>query len=371
MSGWFDEGESVMNGRERILCALDRRQPDRVPVFENYINEPVIMRLAEILLPGSGKLKVSQDRAGEERLEVMDLYCSIVKEMDLDATSTLFSTDLRQVAEGRGRDKFGTLWSLSEHGEPLPIEGPIKEMSDLDGFDMVSKLDVKDFEAVRYVIDRVGRSRAHFVTVQDPFKIAWSLRGSMELFLMDYVLNPELVHRLARIATDYDKAAIDLAADAGADVIFLPGDLAGEQTLLISPKHFREFVKPYEKELVEHSHGRGLRIVKHSDGNMWPILNDILEVGFDGFHPIQPQCMEIGDVKRHVAGKICLLGNIDCRDLLPFGTEKEVEQAVQETIAKAAPGGAYIISSSNTIHPACKAENYIAMVNAAHRYGRY
>ena len=360
-----------MNGKERIMCALDGKQPDRVPVFENYINEPVILRLVEILLPGSLGLKVSQDRAGEERLEVMDLYCSIVKEMDLDATSTLFSTGLKQIAEGRGRDKFGTLWSLSEHGEPLPLEGPIKGPGDLDGFDMVSKLDMKDFEGVKYVIDKVGKDKAHFMTVQDPFKITWSLRGGMELLLMDYILNPELVHGLARIATDYDKAAIDLAAGIGVDVIFLPGDLAGEQTLLMSPRHFREFVKPYEREIVEHSHRRGLKIVKHSDGNMWPILDDILEVGFDGFHPIQPQCMDIGEVKRHVAGKVCLLGNIDCRDLLPFGTEEEVDKSVKETIAKAAPGGGYIISSSNTIHPACKAENYIAMVKAAHKYGSY
>jgi len=73
---------------------------------------------------------------------------------------------------------------------------------------------------------------------------------------------------------------------------------------------------------------------------MWPILDDILEVGFDGFHPIQPQCMKIEDVKAHAAGRICLLGNIDCRDLLPFGTVGEVERSVRETIEKAAPGAA-------------------------------
>jgi uroporphyrinogen decarboxylase len=360
-----------MNGKERIMKALNRQQPDRVPVFENYINEPVVIRLAKILLPGSVELKTSQDRAGEERLEIMDLYCSVIEELGLDATSTLFSTGLKQIGEGRGRDKFGTIWSLSEHGEPLPAEGPIQGLDDLKGFDMVSKLDPKDFAAVKYVIDRVGREKAHFVTVQDPFKIAWNLRGNMENLMMDYILNPELVHRLARIATDYDKAAVDMAVEAGADVIFFPGDVAGERTLLMSPRHFREFIKPYHREIVEHTHRRGLKIVKHSDGNMWPILDDIVEVGFDGFHPVQPQCMDIAEVKRHLAGKACVIGNIDCRELLPFGTEEEVDRVVKETIEKAAPGGGYIISSSNTIHPACKAENYIAMVRAAHRYGSY
>ena len=360
-----------MNGKERIMRALNGGQPDRVPIFENYINEPVVIRLAEILLPGSVKFKVSQDRAGEERLEIMDLYCSVVKALDLDATSTLFSTGLKQTGEGRGKDKFGTVWSLSEHGEPLPVEGPIKGLDDLGGFDMASKLEPGDFEGVRYVIDKAGKEKAHFVTVQDPFEIAWNLRGSMENLMMDYILNPELVHRLARVATDYDKAAIDLALEAGADVIFFPGDVAGERTLLMSPVHFREFIKPYHREIVQHAHRRGLKIVKHSDGNMWPILDDIVEVGFDGFHPVQPQCMDIAEVKRHLAGKACILGNIDCRELLPFGTAEEVVRTVRETIAKAAPGGGYIISSSNTIHPACRAENYIAMVNAAHEYGRY
>ena len=141
--------------------------------------------------------------------------------------------------------------------------------------------------------------------------------------------------------------------------------------MLMSPGHFREFIKPYHREIVEHTHRKGLKIVKHSDGNMWPVLDDIVEVGFDGFHPVQPQCMDIAEVKRHLAGKACVIGNIDCRELLPFGTEEEVDRVVKETIEKAASGGGYIISSSNTIHPACKAENYIAMVRAAHRYGGY
>lgn len=360
-----------MTGKERIMCALNNGQPDRVPVFEAYINEPVIVRLAEILQPSWLSVEASQDRSGEERPEIVDLYCSIVETLDLDSTCTAFSTGLKRLDDRHGQDKFGTVWSLSEHGEPLPVEGPIKGLDDLEGFDMASKIELKDFSRVKYVIDKLGKGRAHFVTIWDPFKITWNLRGSMENLLMDYVLNPELVHKLTRIATDYAKAAIDLAVEVGVDVILLAGDFAGEQTLLISPTHFREYIKPSHREIVRHAHQRGLRIVKHSDGNMWPILNDIVEVGFDGFHPVQPQCMDIAEVKKHVFQRVCVLGNIDCRYLLPFGSEEEVARTVRETIEKAAPGGGYIISSSNTIHPGCKAENYIAMVKAAHEYGKY
>jgi uroporphyrinogen decarboxylase len=164
---------------------------------------------------------------------------------------------------------------------------------------------------------------------------------------------------------------MNIAQKIGVDIIAMPGDLAGEKTTIMSPSHYREYVKPYHKKLVEHAHKLGLKIVKHSDGNIWPILDDFIEVGFDGIHPIQPQCMDIREVKEYIKGKVCILGNIDCRNLLPFSSQKEVEKTVKETIEVAAPGGGYIISSSNSIHPNVKPENYIAMIEAVHKYGVY
>jgi len=358
-----------MNSKERILTALNNKQPDKVPIFELYINEPVVVKLAKLLRPESVEVKTVEDKFGDERFEILDLYCLVVEELGLDATSSNFSIGFENIGEDRCRDKFGSVYSLSEHGEPCVLEGPIKEPSDLEGFDMVSKLEPEDFAKVQYVINKMGAGKAHFVCIIDPFKLSWRLRGGMDKSLMDYLLNPQLVHALARITTDFDLAAIDLAVEAGADVVILPGDLAGERTTIISPEHYREYIKPYHQEMVDHAHKKGVKIVKHSDGNMWPILDDLIEVGFDGFHPIQPQCMDIAQVKEHVTGKLCLLGNIDCRNLLCFGTEEEVEESVKETIEKAAPGGGYIISSSNSIHPGCQPENYIAMVRAAHKYG--
>jgi uroporphyrinogen decarboxylase len=360
-----------MNSRERILTALNNDQPDRLPVFELYINESSIVRLAKILMPEQVKIEAGMDRFGEESLEVLDLYCSLVEELGLDATCTNFSIGIEKIVGDRGRDKYGTVYFLSEHGEPMPVDGPIKTPEDLVGFDMVSRLEADDFSRVKYVIDNVGKNRAHFVSITDPFKVSWRRRGGMQGLLIDFALNPRMVHDLARIATDFDKAAIDMIAEVGADAVTVPGDLAGEYTTIMSPKHYREFIKPYHKEIVDHAHKQGLKIIKHTDGNAWPILDDFLEVGFDGFHPVQPQCMDIGEVKTYLAGKMCVMGNIDCRDLLVSGTEEEVEQTVRETIEKAAPGGGYIISSSNSIHPNVKPENYIAMVRAAHKYGIY
>ncbi len=360
-----------MTSKQRTLTALSCQVPDQVPVFELWINEPIIVRLAQLLTSETIELQVAQETFGDESQEIIDLYCAVAQELPLDATSYIISTHREAIGEGRVRDKFGTIYQTSEHGEPFPIEGPIKDRSDLRGFDMLSKLEADDFARVKYVVDKVGPEKAHVAMTPDPFKISWRLRGGMQNLLMDYVLDPQLVHGLARIATDYYLGAVDLAAQAGVDAIIMNGDLAGEETTLMSPEHYREYIKPSHHEIVDYVHHKGLQIIKHTDGNMWPILDDFLEVGFDGLHPIQPQCMDIGETKEYVAGRACIVGNIDCRHLLVFGSEEEVEQNVKETIETAAPGGGYIIASSNSIHPGVKPENYIAMVKAARKHGGY
>jgi uroporphyrinogen decarboxylase len=100
-------------------------------------------------------------------------------------------------------------------------------------------------------------------------------------------------------------------------------------------------------------------------------MDDWIEIGFDGFHPVQPQCMDIGEVKAYLQGKMAVLGNIDCRTLLVTGTPEEVRETVKETISIAAPGGGYIMTSSNSVHPGCKPENYMAMVETLHEFGKY
>jgi uroporphyrinogen decarboxylase len=203
------------------------------------------------------------------------------------------------------------------------------------------------------------------------FKLSWSLRGSMEKLLMDYALDTDLAHRLARVTTDSCLELVDGVFKRGADFIICEGDLAHNPGSLMSPKHYNEFIGPYHREICERVHENGGLIVKHSDGNLTPLIPALLDAGFDGIHPIQPQCMDIGETKKRFGDRAAVLGNIDCAFLLVSGTTEEARQSVKETISIAAPGGGYILSSSNSIHPGCKPENYIAMVHAAREFGRY
>ena len=362
---------TTMNSKDRVLAALRCQVPDRVPIIELWIDQPILVRLWELLSGQEVDVELGAITQGDESQEIVDLYCATIQELPLDATLYVISAGREPVGDDRLKDKFGTIFRTSEHGEPLPIQGAIESRSDLRGFDMVSKLEDDDFARARYVIKKVGDAKAHFVDISDPYQLSWRLRGGMQQLLMDYVLDPPLAHDIARIATDYYVAAVELAKQAGVDIILMDGDLAGEETTIMSPDHYREYIKPYHAEIVQHVHNLGLMIVKHTDGNMWPILDDFLDVGFDGLHPIQPQCMDIGETKQYVAGRACRVGNIDCRNLLVFGSEEEVQHAVKETIEVASPGGGYIVSSSNSIHPGVTPENYIAMVDATHKYGSY
>ena len=161
-----------MNYKERIFTTLDNKQPDRVPIFELLIDEASVVKLAKLLLPEPVEVDVKETRFGEESYKILDLYYSVIEKLRIDATTTNFSVGLKITGRDRGKDKFGTVYHLSPYGEPLPIEGPIKALSDTKGFDMVSRLTKNDFEGVEYVIDKVGRGKAHFLNILDPYKLS-------------------------------------------------------------------------------------------------------------------------------------------------------------------------------------------------------
>jgi uroporphyrinogen decarboxylase len=113
-------------------------------------------------------------------------------------------------------------------------------------------------------------------------------------------------------------------------------------------------------------------VIKHSDGNIWSILDMIIEAGADAINPLEPVAgMDIAGVKKEYGARVCLVGNIDCGALLSNGTEQEVEIAVRQCIADADAGGGFMLSSSNSIHSSVKPENFVAMVRAGKKYGSY
>lgn len=361
-----------MNGYERFVCALDGGVPDRVPVFD-WIDEKVVWGMAELLgwdvsgRPTDGEAT----RHGEEIDEVLRIYCDLIEELDLDATWSAYSTNLVPETEHWGWDKYGRGFMLSEHGVPAVMDSGLKTLEDVRNFSMANLVERSDFRMLEYMVTRFGRDKFHMQSINGPFQEGWLARGGMDKSFIDMGVDPEMAHAVGRLTTDFNKACIDKAHEIGADGVSFDGDLTGNDYMLMSMEHFREFIKPYKKEIVDYAHAKGMKVIKHSDGNMWALMDELMEIGFDGFHPVQPQCMNLAEAKAWFGGRCAMFGNIDCLDLLVFGTPEMVDEAVKQCIAEGSHGGGHIVCSSNSVHPGVLPENALAMFRAAKKYGLY
>jgi len=361
-----------MTGRERILAALSLEQPDRVPLFELAYNESSIIGIARHFTDKLPPPKPVADMEPEELLMIFDALALFLEELEIEGVTARVLHHEEPLGNDYFKDKWGITYKRNPFGLAFPMEGPIKSASDLKGYRSPRFDPDTDLMMLSMVKARFEGKKAIVFSSHDCFRYPWGLRGGLEHFLIDYMENPKLAHELARMSTDYHKEEVSAALDAGADAVTFEDDIAFNANTLMSPAQFDEFLAPYLKELVDVVHKKGGKAIKHTDGNVWPVLDRFIEIGFDGIHPLQPQAgMDLKRVKEHCGDKVCLLGNIDCMELLPSGTEEEVEQAVKQAIKDAAPGGGYIMASSNTIHPGCKPENYLAMVRAARKYGTY
>jgi uroporphyrinogen decarboxylase len=161
-------------------------------------------------------------------------------------------------------------------------------------------------------------------------------------------------------------------AARGVKIVYTGDDYAGNLGPLMSPKHFRQLFYPGLCRVMGGYKELGLQVIKHTDGKLWPILDMIVDSGIDCLDPIDPQAgMDLAEVKAQYGHRIALKGNVDCAQLLTFGAPDQVIAATREALRKGAPGGGFILSSSNSIHSAVRPDNYQAMLRAWQEYGQY
>ena len=338
-----------MNGYERMMTALRREEPDRVPIWELIVNEPVIKALY-------GDISY-EDFVEKEDLDGITIFENFHPQKYFDEKTFL--------------DEWGITWRVEDNGIPYPAGHPIKTEADLDKWTPPDPDADYRLDALKKAVKQFKGEKAIIFLGHDAFEFSHYLRG-MDNLLMDYVFNPEFAKRLARIIIDYKKRVMERAIDEGADIALTGDDYAHRKAPIMSPEHFKEFCLPYMKEMVDLAHEKGVPFIKHTDGNLWPIMDMIVDTGIDALDPLEPIAgMDIGKVKELYGDRIALAGNVDCGELLSRGSVEDVIEAVKETIAKAAIGGGHILASSNSIHPAVKPENYKAMVDAGKKYGRY
>jgi len=195
----------------------------------------------------------------ENKVKLINTLLLIIEELDVDGLTLRIFPASEIVDEVHIKDDWGVTFQLSPVGEATVTDGPIKKASDLKTYKRPT-IQESDLMALFFCAERFKGQRALVLSVQCPFRRSWNMIGGMDKLLYAYHENPPMVHQLARIATDYTLEALELGVRLGADIISLDGDLAHNTNLLISPDHFREYIKPYYIDIVEHIHRMGLKV---------------------------------------------------------------------------------------------------------------
>ena len=202
------------------------------------------------------------------------------------------------------------------------------------------------------------------VTVTTVFETAWALRG-YEKTLMDLVLNPDHDEKLLDIPFNYHLTAAKRLAEMGVDMIWVGDDVGTQKGMLISPDTWRRFFKPRMATFIStlKSINPDVKVAYHSDGTIYPIIPDLIEIGLDVLNPIQPRCMDPAKLKKEYGDKLCFWGSMDEQHMLPFGTPAEVEREVISRLKTLGNKGGLIIGPTHHVQLDTPLENFWAMVN--------
>ncbi len=360
-----------MNGRERILTALSHQEPDRVPLYIHGINEKPIIAIAGEFMEGLPDPDTSfYDMTDLEKINMLEALFVVHEQHDIDGFTALEFGHEERISEDKVKDAWGVVYQLNPFGLPVACRHPVPDRAALAGFmpPLPKKENLLLLMAAR---DRFKDTKAIFWMMRGTFVMSWRLVG-MENLMLKMFDDPDFVHSIAQMTFEYNVQLLDMLVEAGLDVLIVEDDIADKNFPLIAPDQFREFINRYNRQLVALGHEKGLKVIRHSDGNLWPLMDILLASGYDGLNPLEPQAgMDLKRVREYCGDRLCLLGNIDCIDLLPNGTTAQVEAAVRKAIDDAGHGGGLVICSSNSLHPGVNPDNCIAMFNATKRFGRY
>lgn len=363
-----------MKSRERVLKTVMFEEPDRVPIFEIPPSLKVLSQIFNEDLANLLALFAGVD--GRTSEETWRKLIKMYKQIGLDCFCTSgIGNPFKAIPleDHKVVDVWGRIFSLA-HGfttSPFYVGPYLTSREKYEAFPRPDPLDEYNLNQLKSAIKAAGDDMLVIAGIGSIWEVQGEALGfdnALKYIYTDPVFLRKVLDDSTRYAIELGKASIDL----GAEILLLWDDYAYRHGPMMSPKHWKEFIYPCLKRVADGFHKRGAFLMIHSDGNIRPLMDMIIEAGVDLIQPLEPAAgMDIIEVAEKWGGKICLVGNIDVSHLLPFGTREDVIKSVKRAISAAAPGGGYILGSGHMINDACKPENFLAMVETGKKFGKY
>lgn len=373
----------MMTPKERMIAALRHIEPDRVPTGENGVDGRLVEQILGRQTLFNMGMKELEALWGGRREEVVHDYCTahvgLARKLEWDYVRVPFvpAATAFQRPQMTGPHSWIDNEGYEVHFNPdagnviVRKHFPNLTVDDLPDPEKPFTVDATQLEAIRYTVKELGKT--HFIIARSPLDgtFPWLETIGMEEFLISMMTNPDFVSHAIDVYVTHSIEYFKAMKDAGVDAIMTTDDYCDNRGPMMGKKLFRKFILPGIRRQSEAIHGLGLYFIKHTDGNLWDILGDLIDSGIDGWHGIQPRIgMDLALLKERFGDKLCLFGGVDCETLIA-GTPETVREEVRHAIRHAGPGGGLVVTNSNVIQPGTQLENYYGMRNAIREYGRY
>ncbi len=350
--------------KQRLIAAMRGEPTDRVPNFEVLIEDQHVERLlgrqaGNTLGVGGDPAKGSEAAEGVRPMYPKDYLelCHIIGQ-DVIVLENLW-TPIRQ----RMPDGSIVTWS----------DRSLKSRADLQRIVWPGQSDLQ--ERTEYIREYVEAARGTGVGVMFLCGCIFQTLYEFVIGWIDCMLmlaeEPELLDELMAPSADYFAALVRRAIDEGVDIIFLADDFAYNKGLFVEPRQFERLWRPHFDRIMAPAREAGIPILFHSDGRIDDAVEMLLDMGVDCLNPMDPSGIDYRDYKRRYGHRVSLSGNVDITWPLVKGTPEDVERDVKEHMDILKPGGRWIAGSSHSIVNYIPHDNFVAMINAIHKYGRY
>jgi uroporphyrinogen decarboxylase len=341
-----------MTPRERVLTALGRQEPDRVPWIEGITENGIASAVCGE--PINVDWSVAPDgfpvMAGDELAEEQKKVNRVLERANLQfsAFAPIFADKLRK----------------ADDGSPVLVgDGRIKTRADFETlFELPSPTDADFIDNARAFIAHKGEYCACACVRLGIGAVLMSM--GLEAFSYAMVDDPSLITDMHDAYADWTAQVVPIMEELGFDVIWAFDDVAFNSGPVFNPEFYRRRILPRERSVA----ARFTKpLISHSDGDMGPLLEDWLELGQAAIHPLQTDVMDIFEVKRRYGDRVAVVGNIFMDDLVKK-SPAEIDEQVRIRVERLGVDGGYILSSSNSLTDNMKPENVLAIRDALRKY---